>query len=1150
MDEKVVKSSEKTQAKNVKGMVRSVRVSGRKESDYRGEKEYRTVYGVEECNHLYIDTEIYNKQWGEKAWKATVTIRVFRLENKKGICVAEKSGKIEVGENDGLFTYEERISREDFSDGGWKEGVYRILTDVDGVAGESEDLYLIQGDGCPEKYFRVLHTGIDRCEEETEEEMQARQHSFRELDVKDLKNVRFFLMAQNLCNEEWVYEFSVRVLNVNGTTQALQVVKSMQYVKDQAGNSILCLAVNLGGEEEGFSMPGVYSVVASCFGKVILTFQFTISHQNIPYDFGLEIQNTGKQEQVQLSVESHHTVKDKEEILDRLYRLVALRKVKEEITQICDYAEFIQLRRENGFGDHFPAMHLLFTGNAGTGKSTVAEMLGELYQQMGVLENGKVNHYGRQELVRDGVAAEEKLVRQALKNSAGGILFVDQVGDLFHPEDPNDRGVVALSILFSVLTRETPEVLVILADEVQEMNMLIDALPDLKKIFSRHLYFEDYSPEELMEITRCKLEKLQFRFTPSAEEKFYKQLTVVSREKDAHFMNGHYIDEQLESVAMRMSGRLMANRNGKYKKEDLMLMVDEDIVALQESNPEKSLEKLKAMVGLGQLKQSILQHLNYVYFIKERQKLGFTDVMPPLNMIFSGNPGTGKMSVAKMMGEIYHSVGVLARPNIVIQDARILNGEGGLTPQQGVAALMDAALGGILYLEYADVLPQSEYGLALFEALLSELSMEECGETVVILGGFPDRIEKMLETNPTLKNYFLYTFHFNDYAPDELMEIAVNKLKEKNYVFHPKAKEVFKELIHKAYENRDKTFGNALLMEKIVEMSIRNMSERTMNIRKERELTRQEMTTIRKEDIPVHIFELPKFERDVFDEEAIQEALSELDHLVGQMGMKKQIRDFVELARHYSRNGIKLSTRMSLQWCFTGNSAMGKGTVARLIARLYKAMGIINTGKVLNFKVEKMIGLMEEEAQRSIGEALLHSNGGILLFDEDSPRLNEAVGLRERVRAILMNQMAERPGSYIIIYAEPKPALATLNSDVEHLSELVNILEFQDYTKEELMVILKRRLEKEQMKLTATARQYMTTFIDSLVSTEERTHASSRLMRIVADLIVRNCLQRIAKEEKRESVMEVISVQKQDVVMFTEQFVAGLVNERRRIGFI
>lgn len=1148
MDNKTSKQTKALQPDQEKGLVRSVRVSVNREDDYRGEKNYRTVYGIGELENLYVDTEIFNREYAREAWEAVLTIRLFRLENQKAVCVCEKTGKIKIEKEDSILVFEEMLQKAELKDQLWNEGVYRVLADVNGIAGQSDDIYVIGGNGRPEEYFRLLHAGLDRCCEESEVEAQKRLHSYQIFDINGLQNIRFFLMAQNLTGKEWVYEFMIRVLNKDGSIRVMQIVKSAQFIKDQSGGSILCFAIDL-GERESFVETGEYTVSVSCFGQLVLSLGFVIGAKDVPYDFEQEVLADGGEMVVKPKLTATYSVKDRDEIMDRLYRLVGLRKVKEEITQIMDYAEFVRLRRENGFGDVFPQMHLVFTGHPGTGKNTVAEMIGELYQKLGLLKNGRVNHYGRRELVREGTSAEEQLVRQAVKNSTGGILFIDQAGDFFQPEDQNDRGIVALGILFNILTRENPEVLVILADVGEEIDTMMEALPDLQRLFSRRLCFEDYTPEELMEITRYKLEKLEYRFTPAAEEKFFKQLKLACRANEVDFTNGRYIDEQIEQAAVRMSRRLMANRSGEYKKEDLMLITDEDILAVPEGDPGKSLEKLNAMIGLGNLKSSIVQHLNYVYFIRERQKHGFADTMPPLNMIFCGNPGTGKMTVAKMMGEIYHAVGILSRPGVVVQDARNFMTEGGVAPQQAAEVLMNMAAGGILYIDHADVLPQNEFGLAFFEALLSEISLEECGDAIVILGGYPDRVDKMMEMNPALKNYFPYTFMFNDYTPEELMQIAENKLTEKNYVFHPKAKEMFAELIRKAYENRNKNFGNALLVEKIVDMAIRNMSERTMKIRQERELTRQEITTIRKDDIPVNIFDMPKFDRDVFDEEEIGKTLEELDKMVGQNGIKKQIQDFVELARHYSREGVKLSSRMSLQWCFTGNSAMGKGTVARIIARLYKAMGIINSGQVLDFKVERMIGLMEDEAQRSIGEALMKSNGGILLFDEDSPKLNEASGFRERVRAILMNQMAVHPGSFIIIYAEPKHLVAGMNGDAEHMSELLNVLVFEDYTKEELMVILKRRLDKERMKMTTIARRYMVAFIGSLVSTEERSHSSSRLMRIVADLIVRNCLQRIAKTGKI-ATGEIISVQKQDVTMFTEQFVAGLMNERKRIGFV
>lgn len=1149
MEKNMNGQSQEMQPEQLKGVVRSIRLAIVQGKDYRGDRNYRTVFGVNELENLFIDIEVFNKKFGETSWEGKLTVRLFRLEEQNARCLVEKESKIILQQTDSLVTYTQVIGSQQMPGQEWQLGIYRILVDIDGRAAQSEDIYMIQGNGQPEEYFQLLHAGFDRNCDETDEIARQRPHSFRMFDIAGLKNVRFFLMARNLLEKEWVYEFVIRVLNRDGRIKAEQRARAAHFIKDQSGNSILCFGIDL-GDREDFIEEGEYAVIVTCFDRVVLNLAFGIGNRDIPYDFEQEVLADGKRPVPHRPASPTYSATDKDEIMDRLYRLVGLRKVKEEITQIMDYAEFVRLRRENGFSDTFPSMHLVFTGHPGTGKNTVAEMVGELYCKMGLLDNGKVNHYQRSDLLQEGAAAEEKLLRQALKKSKGGVMFIDKAGDLFQPENQQDRGIVVLGLLFGILTRENPEVLVILADEADEINILMEALPDLQKIFTRRLCFEDYTPEELMEITRHKLEKLQYRFTPAAEEKFFKQLKLACVANEVDFTNGCYIDERIEDAAMRMSRRLMANRKGNYKKEDLMMIAEDDIVTPEEGDPGKSMEKLNAMVGLGQVKQDMVQHLNYVYFIRERQKHGFEDIMPPLNMIFSGNPGTGKMSVAKMMGEIYHSIGILAHPNVITQDGRGLTGDTGRPPQQIADALMNMAVGGMLYIEHADVLPQSEYGLAVFEGLLAGLSTEECGNTIVVLGGYPERIAKMLELNPGLSNFFPYVFRFNDYTPDELMQIAENKLKEKNYIFHPRARELFGGLIHKACESRDKNFGNALLIGKIVDLSIRNMSERTMKIRQQRELTRQEMTTIRKEDIPADVFEIPKFDRDVFDEAEIDKILGGLDQMVGQAGIKKQIRDFIELARHYSREGIKLSSKMSLQWCFTGNSAMGKGTVARIIARLYKAMGIIAVEQVLDFKVERMIGLMEDEAQRTIGEALAKSNGGILMFDEDSPKLAEAVGFRERVRAILMNQMAERPGSYIIIYAEPRDRVAGLNGDAEHLSELVNVLNFEDYSREELMDILKRRLEKENMKMTATARQYMNGFLGTLVATEERSHASSRLMRIVGDMIVRNCLQRIARGQTKAKSTGIISVQKQDVAMFTEQFIAGIMKERKRIGFV
>lgn len=246
MDQDKAQQSIDTLSEKVNGVVRSVRVSCSPENDYRGEKDYRSVFGVQEIECLYVDTEVLNKQFEGEPWEGKMTVRLFRLENGKGQCLSVKESGIKVERQDALPVYEEWIDRADLPEQAWKQGIYRILADIDGVAGQSEDLYIVPGEGKPEKYFRILHAGLDRFCEETESEAQKRPHSFRMFDATRLKNIRFFLMAQNLLGGEWVYEFVIRVVDRRGSIKAMQIVKSAQYIKDQAGNSILCFAVDLG----------------------------------------------------------------------------------------------------------------------------------------------------------------------------------------------------------------------------------------------------------------------------------------------------------------------------------------------------------------------------------------------------------------------------------------------------------------------------------------------------------------------------------------------------------------------------------------------------------------------------------------------------------------------------------------------------------------------------------------------------------------------------------------------------------------------------------------------------------------------------------------------------------------------------------------
>lgn len=1117
----------------------AVKVSDSAEVFLPDGRDYRTVYAAGKVQVLYADVEGINKRYGEADWEAVVEIALFRIDEGKTVCMAQTDCQVQVEKETPLFTCSVSFSAENEDRKHFPEGVYGIVAQTGERSIQSAPLYLMEGKGEITEYLRLKQVGIDKCCDETPEQSAARMHSFRKLNYEGLKDIRFYFFADNLREAEWVYEFRLCLTDAGGRIKAVHTVRGQQFIQDEAGRSLLCFALDLGEGCPYFWLEGAYRLRVFAFGQLMLNIGFTVAREDEPYEY------IGEAIAGRNSVEP---APDRNAVLDGFYQLVGLRKIKEEVTRICEYVDFVKMRRTNGFSDVLEPMHIRYTGNPGAGCRKVAELTGKLYCSLGLLAHGRVSYFRRKDLMQGG-SSIEMILRKVLASCAGGMMCVEEAGDFYDDSNPQDPGMMMLGMLNEILMHENPPVIVILADRKSEMELLWSMLPDLKQSFCSEFYFDDYTPEELLEIARRKLQKRQLVLEPAAADKLMKLLREKSAAGDPEAGNGAFWEEEIGDMALRMAKRLMTNRKAVYGREEMMLIRAEDVFTAPELNRNASLEQVGTLIGSEELKQSIVHHLNYVWFIRERRRLGFEDLMPSLNMIFCGNPGTGKFTVAKMLGEIYCSAGILKSSRVIKQNGRNLAVESGIPPDQAVADLWEEAGGGILYIGESCGLLQTPAGLAVFEALLASLSPEVHEGKVAILADIPEETDKMMQVNPGLKMYFPFRFNFTDYTPAELLNIAERKLKEKNFVLHPKARMALENRILNVYNGKDKYFGNAIWVGKMVEAVIHKMSDRLMELSEKRTLTLKEMTTIMVADIPEGGDEIPGFRKDVFDEEEIRRTLEDMDQFVGQSRIKRQIRDFVELARHYSQQGIKLHTKLALQWCFTGNTGMGKKALSRIIARLYKAMGIVEKAEVYHLQVEKLIGLLEEEARQYIGRLLLEAHGGILLLDEDSEQLTRTSGIRERVRAILMNQMMVNPGGCIIIYAGQRSTVESFKADAGNQPNIVNILVFENYSHEELMQMLKRKLAGENMKMTVSAQQHMSRFIERLMATEERNRASARLMRSVAGWIVQNCERRISKNSNPVS-RKVVSVTIADVRNFDESLLTFLLNERRKIGFM
>lgn len=1129
-----------TTKKMMNFVFKAIRVANSQAVDMDGHKRYRTVFRVGELENCYVDTSLLNLQFSRKTWRAKIETFLLRVEGEQATLVAHQAGELEIPSTDAELNITTVFPVANDGGGAMGEGTYRVQVVVDGVAALSDEVDVVEAHEGWLDYFHLLGCGLNRCADAKENLQQL--HSYAALKYDEGGGVYLYLLAENLLAREWPYEFVLDVETAEGVAKGSRLLKGNQYVQNRKGQKFIYFVVDVADGLADFWMPGNYLLHLSCFGQEVVTLPLEIGQEDrLAADGGRVTVKSPRSSEVR-------EPKTKEEILAPFYQLVGLRRVKEALTHLYELSEFARLRQANGFSDKLPCLNMVFMGEPGTGKHTVAEFVGRMFAGLGVLSNGTVHRFRREDLTAPGYAAEEQLVAKALQASAGGVFFLEDAEDLYPTNDPNDSAIRVISALASALEDGKQPVIAILAGDAQMLQMMLEGIPDLQKCFPNVFVFDTYSPDELIDIARQILARKQFVLTPAAETKFFDMVRKAAVAGDADFTNGIFVEERLNDAASRVAKRLMANSTAHYSREEMMQIQEEDIVPEERPDPKQSIQRFNEMVASKQLKTSLLGYINYVYFIRERQRHGFADVIPPLHAIFLGHPGTGKTTVAQMLAEILESAGVLATRNVLVRGRAELVGDGSVSPQQLALYTFEQARGGILFLENAQELFQDATGAAVLGVILGQLSETENGDTVVILSGDPTALQHSLDRNPKIRVLFPYQFHFEDYTADELLHIAEQKVAEREYTLHPRAREAFRALIDQVCQENNRHLGNALFVENMVDKAIRHLSDRTMKIRGKRELTRQELTTLLEADIPSATSELSNGYRDTFDEREIAAALKELDHMVGQQKLKKQIHDFVDLARHYNQEGVKLNTRLSLQWCFTGNSGMGKGTVARIIARLYKAMGIIDRQVVTTFKVERLIGAPEEEMLQTIGVALSQSKGGLFFYDEDSNKLNEAPGLRDRARAILVNQLAIQPGAYTVIYAKQEAPRLILNDDVEGVSDMINVLDFEDYTRDELMEILKRDLATEQCYLTRTARQHVASFVSLLVENRKRSHASARVVKIVAEMMVRNRIQRLARLGTAEK-SSTGSITKQDVEMFTPEFLANLTTERKTIGY-
>ena len=267
-----------------------------------------------------------------------------------------------------------------------------------------------------------------------------------------------------------------------------------------------------------------------------------------------------------------------EDVLAELDRdLVCLAPVKARIRDIAALLVIDKLRGNLGLTSQAPPLHMSFTGNPGTGKTTVAMRMATILHRLGYVRKGHLVAVTRDDLVGQYIGHTAPKTKEVLKKAMGGVLFIDEAYYLYRPENERDYGQEAIEILLQVMENQRDDLVVILAGYKDRMDTFFQSNPGMSSRIAHHLDFPDYSAGELMQIAQQMLGAQNYRFGDGAQDAFARYLD--RRIAQPHFANARSVRNALDRARLRQASRLFADRDRQLTADDLTTLAAEDILA-------------------------------------------------------------------------------------------------------------------------------------------------------------------------------------------------------------------------------------------------------------------------------------------------------------------------------------------------------------------------------------------------------------------------------------------------------------------------------------------------------------------------------------------------------------------------------------------